>query len=143
MDNLDELIEQMLLKAYTRIIYNEDKVLKNIIGDKLSIKELNTLEIIYDNTKSGTNTATNIAKALGITLSTLTINIDRLQAKGYVNRIKHEKDRRIVHLVLTQEGMQIRNKHENLHKKTVNSAIKALSNTEKVALVNALNKLDI
>jgi DNA-binding MarR family transcriptional regulator len=38
---------------------------------------------------------TNISKILGITLGTLTTNIDRLCEKGYVSRDKSEKDKRI------------------------------------------------
>ena len=142
MGELEELLEQMLCKTYTRIIYGEEKILKDMIGDKLSLKEFHTLDIIFSTTANNTNTASNIARALGITLSTLTINTDRLIAKGYVTKVKKDGDRRITHLCLTNMGNQIRLKHENLHAKAVKNAIKNLNTTEKVALINAINKLE-
>lgn len=142
MDNLEELLEQMLCKAYTKIIYGEEKILKDMIGDKLSLKEFHTLDVIFNTMATGTNTSSTISKSLGITLSTLTINLDRLIAKGYVKKVKHDDDRRVTYISLTDTGNQIRMKHENLHKKAVQKAIKSLSSTEKVALLNAVNKLE-
>ena len=92
---------------------------------------------------SKTNTASNIAKKLGITQGTLTINIDRLIAKGYVNKVKNESDRRVTYIELTDNGHKIRQKHNIIHKKSVEDAIKNLSTSEKVALVNAVTKLEI
>ena len=142
MDNLDELLEQILCKAYTKIIYSEEKILKDMIGDKLSLKEFHTLYIIYHTSFNNTNTASNIAKLLGITQGTLTINIDRLIAKGYVNKVKQDSDRRITYINLTHEGNAIRQKHENMHLRSIRNAIKNLSAPEKVALMNAMNKIE-
>ena len=142
MDNLNEILEQVLCKAYTKIIYSEEKILKEMIGDTLSLKEFHTLDVIYNAMASGNNTASNIAKILGITQGTLTTNIDRLASKGYVNKVKQDSDRRITYINLTREGLNIRQKHENMHLKSVRNAIKNLSTTERVALMNAMNKLD-
>lgn len=142
MNNLDELLEQILCRAYTNIIYNEEKILKDMIGDKLSLKEFHTLDVIHQTSLMENNTASNIAKILGITQGTLTINIDRLIAKGYVNKVKNVADRRVTYINLTQEGHAIRQKHENMHLRTIRNAIKYLSASEKVALMNAMNKLD-
>jgi len=93
--------------------------------------------------RSKTNTSTNIAKLLGITLGTLTTNIDRLCDKGYVSRDKSDKDKRITVINLTEEGINIRKKHELSHKKLVRTAIDKLSTAEKVALINAINKIEM
>ena len=142
MNELEELLEQMLCKTYTRIIYGEEKILKDMIGDKLSLKEFHTLDVIFSTSTNNSNTASNIARILGITLSTLTINADRLIAKGYVAKVKQDNDRRVSYLSLTNAGNQLRLKHENLHAKAVKNAIKNLNTTEKVALVNAISKLE-
>lgn len=143
MGELEELLEQMLCKTYTKIIYSEEKILKDMIGDKLSLKEFHTLDVIFSCSANNTNTASNIARILGITLSTFTINSDRLIAKGYITKVKQDSDRRVTYLCLTNEGNQLRLKHENLHAKAIKNAIKNLNTTEKVALVNAINKLEL
>lgn len=143
MNELEEILIELLCKTYSKIIYNEEKILKDMIGDKLSLKEFHTVDVIYETMASKTNTASNIAKKLGITQGTLTINIDRLVAKGYVNKVKNESDRRVTYIELTDDGHQIRQKHNIIHKKSVEDAIKNLSTSEKVALVNALTKLEI
>lgn len=143
LDNLDEILVEMLARAYSGIIYNEEKFLKDMIGESLSVKEMHTVEVIYTTMKNRQNTAGSIARRLGITLGTCTTNIDRLVAKGLVNKIKNEKDRRIVYIELTEKGIQAYLKHVAMHKKIIIGAINKLSASEKVALFNAINKLEI
>jgi len=143
MDNLEELLLDVLSKAYSKIIYSEEKILKDMIGDPLSLKELHTLEVVFSAMNNKSNTASNIAKRLGITLGTCTTNIDRLIQKGLVNKVKNDTDRRIVYIELTEQGKQVYLKHIGMHKKLVSKAISKLSTSEKVALMNAVNKLDI
>lgn len=141
MDNLEQILEEILCSSYTKIIYYEEKILKSLNG--LTLKECHTLDIIYSTMRSKTNTATNIAKLLGITLGTLTTNIDRLSEKGYVSRDKSEKDKRITVINLTELGLNILKKHELSHKKLIRTAIDKLSTPEKVSLINAINKIEM
>ena len=143
MDNLDEILIEMLARAYSGIIYNEERILKDMLGDTLSIKEMHTMEVIYSTMRNKQNTAGSIARKLGITLGTCTTNIDRLIAKGLVSKIKNDKDRRVVYIELTDKGIQSYLKHVAMHKKIITGAINKLSSSEKVALFNAINKLDI
>lgn len=143
MDNLEEILLEILGKAYSNIVYSEYKILKDMIGDTLSVKEMHTLEIIYSSMSNKTNTAGRIAKRLGVTLGTCTINIDRLITKGLVNKIRNDKDRRVVYIELTDKGIQTHLKHLSMHKKIISKAISKLSTSEKVALFNALNKLEL
>ena len=143
MDNLEEILIEVLARAYSRIIYSEEKILKDMIGDPLSIKEFHTLEVIYNAMSNKTNTASTIAKHLGITLGTCTTNIDRLIQKGLVHKVKRDADRRVVYIELSEKGIQLHLKHLAMHKKVISKAIAKLSTTEKVSLMNAINKIDI
>lgn len=143
MDNLEELLIEMLSKTYSNIVYSEDKILKDMIGQTLSVKEMHTLEVIYNSMSTKTNTASNIAYKLGITLGTCTINIDRLITKGLVNKVKNDKDRRVVYIELTDKGLSTHKKHNSMHKKVITKAISNLTMSEKVSLLNAVNKMDI
>ncbi len=143
MDELEEILVELLCKAYTKIIYNEEKIIKDMLGDKLSLKEFHTIDVVYDTMASKTNTASVIAKNLGITQGTLTINVDRLIAKGYLNKVKNKSDRRITYIELTPAGHNIRQKHNIMHKQAVLESISNLSTSEKVALVNAVTKINM
>lgn len=142
-NNLEEVLIDVLSSAYSRMIFNEERLIKEMIGDRLSLKEFLTLDVINSLVRSGNNTAGNIAKVLGITVSTCTINIDRLIAKGYVNKVKNDSDRRVAYLELTDKGKLIRKKRENKHRQNIETAVQRLTTTEKVSLMNAINKLDI
>ena len=143
MDNLEEVLIEILSKIYSRIIFNEEKILKEMIGETLSPKEFHTLDVIYSAMASKSNTASNIASRLGITLGTCTTNIDRLSAKGLVNKVKNDSDRRIVYIELTEKGMQTHLKHTSMHKKMIAKAVDKLTTSEKVSLMNAVSKMDI
>lgn len=142
MDNLDGLLLEMLCKVYSKIIYSEEKILKDMIGETLSPKEFHTLEIINSAMLNKTNTAGTIAGRLGITLGTCTTNIDRLINKGLVNKVKNDIDRRVVYIELTEKGKAIYLKHTSMHKKVISKAIEKLTTSEKVALMNAVNKIE-
>ena len=114
-----------------------------MVGDPLSIKEMHTVDVVYSSMATKTNTAGNIAKKLGITLGTCTTNIDRLVTKGLVNKVKNDNDRRVVYIELTEKGIQVHLKHIGMHKKIITKAISKLTMTEKVSLMNAINKLDV
>ena len=143
MDNLEEVLLEILCKAYSKIIYSEEKILKDMIGETLSTKEFHTLDIIYSAMSSKNNTASTIASRLGITLGTCTTNIDRLIAKGLVHKVKNDSDRRVVYIELTEKGLQTHLKHVSMHKKVISKAIAKLSISEKVALMNAIGKLEL
>ena len=141
--NLEEILVDVLNGVYSRIIFNEERLIKDMLGDSLSLKEFLTLDVIYSLKSSGNNTAGNVAKVLGITISTCTINVDRLIAKGYVNKVRDVGDKRVAYLELTDKGKQIKNKREQMHRHKIISAIDKLTMSEKVSLMNAMNKLDI
>lgn len=140
MDDLDKLLEEMMTKGYGKIIENEDIILKKL--GSMSLKEFYTLDKIATTTKTKSNTSNNIARILDITPGTLTTNLDRLAAKGYISREKAEDDKRKVFVYLTPVGIQLLKRRNVLHKKIIRNIISKLSGTEKVALISALNKID-
>lgn len=55
----------------------------------------------------GSRTLGDLAKALGCTRGNLTGVVDRLERDGWLNRVRHRDDRRIVTLELTEKGQRI------------------------------------
>ena len=141
MDELDEMLENILNQNYLKIIFYEEKILRKL-GD-ITLKELRTLEIIAKGEKTKSNNSTAIAKALGITLGTLTANIDRLIKKGLVDKDKLLEDKRTTVLSVTQLGKKILKEYSNEHLKIIRSSTKNLTQKEKAIVVSLVNKFDI
>lgn len=72
--------------------------------DDVNIQELNVLNTIGD---SKTCIMSDIAKNLSLSLSSVTIIVDKLVRAGLVERIRGEDDRRIVFGRLTLDGYKI------------------------------------
>lgn len=53
------------------------------------------------------NTVASLSRDLGLDPAALTRALDRLQAKGLVERVRSTHDRRVVHLVLTPAGREV------------------------------------
>lgn len=141
MEEIDIVLEDVLLKNYSRIIFNEEKILRKL--SDITLKELKTLEIISRCEKNNKNTSTNVAKSLGITLGTLTANIDRLIKKDLVERTKSEEDKRATALILTSAGRKVLKNYSNEHLAIIRNALKNLTDKEKVVVVNLVNKFDV
>ena len=140
MEQLDEVLEKMMIQGFEKILANEESLLKTL--GTLGVKEYNTLDTIWTLTKTKSNTANNIAKALNITAGTLTTNLQRLTDKGYVYKERDTMDNRVVYVYLTPTGVGLRRSRETAHKKLLRQALLRLSDSEKVALCSLLNKIE-
>lgn len=84
----------------------------------LSMQELNVINIIGDNEPC---IMSEIAKQAVLSLSSVTVIVDKLVKAKLVERVRSEEDRRIVSGSLTEEGrkiyiIQIKHIHEIIHK---------------------------
>lgn len=82
-----------------------------------------------------------VARTLSVTVGTLTIAINNLVKKGYVERIRSQEDRRVVLISLSEKGVKAYKHHRAFHDKMVLSVLKDLDSEETKALTNALVKL--
>jgi len=86
-------------------------------------------------------TTTEVANELSITVGTLTIAINRLVKKGYVERIRSEDDRRVVKLGLTKKGKLIFRVHQHFHREMIKAVIEGMDGEQSSALLKALDNL--
>ena len=64
-------------------------------------------------------TPSDIAKDLMLTVGTVTVSLNRLEKKGYIERYRSESDRRVVHVSLSQRGRLLYRLHRKFHQKMV------------------------
>lgn len=79
-----------------------------------------------------------IAKRLNITVGTLTIAMNNLVNKKYVERRRSEKDRRVVLVKLTDRGVAAYKHHEDYHRQMIEAILKKLDKTVLPVLMKML-----
>lgn len=102
MDDTRHTLNELLVDLFNYILLIEEKNLRDQ-GVKLSMTEVHILEAIE---KSESNMMSAIAKRLMVTQGTLTVSTSKLVKKGYVERVRDERDKRIVRLKLSK-GLRI------------------------------------
>lgn len=86
---------------------------------------------------------TTIARALSVTVGTLTIAMNSLVKKGYVVRERGKEDRRVVYIFLSDSGRIAYEHHAKFHKAMIDGVIDLLSEEEMEALIKALTRLNV
>lgn len=133
-----QVINDYLASVFNDILSIEETELQRSAFSDISIKEMHTIEAIglYRKKTSG-----EVAKELMITVGTLTVAINNLVKKGYVERIRSEDDRRVVKLGLTKKGKLVYRVHQSFHRQMVKNILNDMDEVESGALVKALKNL--
>jgi len=86
-------------------------------------------------------TVSDLARHLGVTESTMSIQASKLERAGYVRRSRDEKDRRRVHLLLTTAGRRLKEQNSVLDAELVAEMISILRSSESEAALKGLELL--
>jgi DNA-binding MarR family transcriptional regulator len=76
-------------------------------------------------------------------MGTLTISVNALVKKGFVERVRSEEDRRVVLISLTAKGKKTFKSHQQFHDDMIHSIVGQLDEDEKKVLEKSLSKLNI
>lgn len=133
-----ETINTFLVDVWGRINKIEERSLSASLGADISITEINIVEKIGDHQP---RRMSEVSKALGVTLATLTVACDRLEAKGLVERARDHKDKRVVNVRLTAKGRAVYEYHKQFHERMIDAALSDLTPQEQSILADSLLKL--
>ena len=140
MDYFSDALNDILVDVYQNIMFLEQQTIrkKNI---NLSINEMHMIEHIGKASNSGLSIS-EIAEKMNITRPSATVAVNKLEKKGYVQKIDSVEDGRVVHVVLTREGRKIDKFHHYYHRNMVREISDGLSDMEKECLMKVIQKLD-
>ena len=96
--NIKDTLNEVLVKLFREIITIEERSIKQSSFSDLTANDMHVMEAI------GTGEAKNmstVAKSLSVTTGTLTISVNGLVKKGYVDKIPSDTDRREIRLQLS------------------------------------------
>jgi DNA-binding MarR family transcriptional regulator len=102
--------------------------------------QFNILMILKEHDGSGLSQQ-ELSEHLIVTKSNVVGLVDRLERDGYVKRMSHPTDRRFNQIVLTPEGRKLELKIEQSYFAEVDKMMNALSNPQKKAVIQAMERI--
>ncbi|OJF92505.1 MarR family winged helix-turn-helix transcriptional regulator [Alkalibacterium sp. 20] len=131
-------VNSYLVSIFNDVLMIEERTLQTSQFKDVSIKEMHTIDAIGMYVE---HTTSEVARKLGITVGTLTVSVNNLVRKGYVNRVRSEIDRRVVTLALTKKGRLLYRLHDKFHRDMVNETINEMDDKESEVLMHGLKNL--
>lgn len=142
MDNFSQQLNGLLVDTFRSILKVEEQMLKNHLTLDLSISEMHLIESVGKGGDEGL-TISSIAEDLSISLPSVTVAINKLQAKGYVEKTRCGADNRMVYVKLTRNGRRVDAVHRRFHETMVSGIASDLDEQEKQALTKGIVKLNL
>ena len=137
--DINRTLNDLLVGLFRSITTIEEQSICTGEYRNMTTNDMHVIEAI------GTGTPRNmtaVARALGVTTGTLTISVNSLVKKGYVERVRSEEDRRVVLVSLTAKGERAFEHHEKFHREMIRHVVEMLNEDEKRVLEKSLEGLN-
>ena len=131
---------QSVLDLYPRIYFacHTRHVRDPATGKSLSSHQVSILDHL---SVSEPTSLAELAAHMGVTASTMSLAIDRLEDEGYVERARDREDARRLRLLLTSKGQRIREAHSVLDAEKVGAMLANLTAAERSDAIRGLELL--
>lgn len=134
-----ETFNEILVRLFRDILDIEQKVMITSEFQDVTNNDMHVIEAIG---MGEVKNMSAIARELSVTVGTLTIAMNSLVKKGYVERTRGKEDRRVVYISLSEKGRKAYGHHAQFHRDMIDSITKGLTKEELEALTRALTKLN-
>lgn len=133
-----ETLNDILVKLFKDIMTIEEKAIITEEFKDITNNDMHVIEAIGVDEARNMST---VSKLMSVTMGTLTIAINGLVNKGYVNRTRSEADKRVVFVSLTEKGKKAYNHHAKFHKDMIEAIVKRFDEKDIGIVVEALGNL--
>lgn len=141
MEQHSAMLNRFLVDAFNEILRTEELCLASSNRD-LSLRELHLIEEVCRAEDEGLdNRSTAIAAAQRVTAGTLTTAVSLLEKKGYLERRRDERDKRVVRILPTEKARRAEESHAQFHREMVSQVLTILSPEEAAVFVKALGSV--
>jgi DNA-binding MarR family transcriptional regulator len=137
--DINQTLNELLVELFHDIMTIEEKALRTGEYKELTSNDMHVIEAI--GTEKSKNMSS-VAKLLGVTMGTLTIAVNSLVKKGYVERVRSEEDRRVVLVSLSAKGKKAFTHHQKFHEEMIHEITDGLDDVQKGVLEQTLSKLN-
>lgn len=135
---LDKVLNTLLIKLFRDIMNIEEEALITGEFTDITINDMHVIEAIGTGEPKPSSV---VAKALSVTMGTLTKSIDRLTRNKYVLRERSDEDKRLVLLSLTEKGKRADAHHQQFHQEMIRAAMAQFNDQEAKILLESLGGL--
>lgn len=133
-----EILNHLLVDTFNEILKVEEQSVKLAADESVTVTELHVLEAIG---RGEPRTVSALAATMRVTVSTMTIGINRMEKKGLVERVRESADRRVVQVRLTHRGQTLAYMHQRFHRQMARAAVDRLTPEEVDVLCRAVENL--
>lgn len=133
-----ETLNHLLVDTFNAILKVEERSIRVGLPEAVTVTEMHILDAIGDD---GVPTVTELAAAAMVTVSTMTIAVNRLEGKQLVEKLRDTVDRRVVRVRLTEAGQRIAYLHRRFHRRMARSVADGLEPEELHILARAMENL--
>ena len=134
--NINHVLNEVLVRLFRNINVIEERAICTGDYKDVTANDMHAIEMEEARNMSS------VARSLGVTTGTLTIAVNSLVKKGYVERARSEEDRRVVLVSLSEKGKRAYLHHRQFHEQMIEAIVEELSEEEQAVLEKALVKLD-
>lgn len=139
MNDILESINDYLVAINEKVYEIEERRIHEAGYEDLSVSEIHTIDAVGIGEPLHMSA---IAEALNITGGTLTVAVNNLAQKGYVEKHRATRDHRVVKVVLTEAGKNVYYTHKDIHRQMVAASVGKLSDKESKLVVSVLEELN-
>jgi DNA-binding MarR family transcriptional regulator len=130
---------RLIHSLYSNLMLYEIENMKTGLMKHVTFHEIHTVKAIGD---YGEITMKELARHVGVRQSTMTVMVDKLIRKGYVERFGSESDRRVVNVRLTDQGRAVYDEHRAVHQNVTQFWLDILDEGERHDLLRIMEKID-
>ncbi len=131
---IKEIIQLIRKLVRARELYTKELIKKY----QLSASQLHCLLVLNE---MGPIPPSKIAQHIMVNSSTVTGVIDRLEHKGFLERVRNTKDRRVITITLTEKGKELANNAPLPIQERMINGIKELTPQERTRIIESLRTL--
>lgn len=131
---IKEIIQLIRKLVRARELYTKELIKKY----QLSASQLHCILVLNE---MGPIPPSRIAQHIMVNSSTVTGVIDRLEQKGFLERMRNSKDRRVITITLTEKGKELANNAPLPIQERMINGIKGLSSKERTNIIDSLRTL--
>lgn len=139
MDAFAVQFNRMLEETFAYVMKVEQSMLKKPTRIDLTINEMHVLEAVG---REEDCTISSLAEDLEVTLPSVTVSVNRLRKKGYVEKIRCSQDKRRVFVRVTRQGKKINAVHRYFHENMARTVLRELSDEERAAMLKGMGKVN-
>lgn len=132
-------LNELIVKIFNNMLDMEERA---IITEEFCDITNNDMHIIEAIGIDEPRRMSEIALRLGVTVGTLTTNMNSLEKKGYIIRSRSKNDKRVVLVVLTEKGRKAFFHHRDFHKNMIKAIVKDMNEDEMKVIMKGLLSLN-